>query len=212
MKESDSLGEKGARTRHPVGKVAKLIQKYKMDGLGDELEELWTRDGDRMSLRELAKHFNKHLVVAALIQNGNTVLDGEAKNYHHLLTGEDVSSGTRIQAENKLQKKGVDVDELRSDFVSRQSIHTYLTKVRNTEFTQNEKSSEERTNVRINTIRRLKSRLSAVTNNLIEESVASTQGDEGKATVTVLVQVTCEECGSQYPVTEYLANGGCRCR
>jgi len=36
-----------------------------------------------------------------------------------LLTDEDVTSGTRIQAENRLSEHDVNVEDLRSDFVSR---------------------------------------------------------------------------------------------
>ena len=42
-----------------MSKVARLIKKYDLQGLGAELEQLWTADEDRKSLRELASYFDQ---------------------------------------------------------------------------------------------------------------------------------------------------------
>lgn len=136
-------------------KVGRLIHRYDLAEIGEELERRWTADaGDRMSLRELADHFNRTLLKQALQQNATSTIDGEAANLYRLLTEDDVSSGQRIQAENRLEQN--DVEQLRTDFVSRQALHTYLTKERDATYEQPEVSDEEQVKTRIDTIGRLK--------------------------------------------------------
>lgn len=118
-------------------KVGRLIRRYDLAEIGDELERRWTADaGERMSLRELADYINRTLIEQALQQNATRTIDGEAANLYRLLAGDDVSSGQRIQAENRLEQNGVDVEQLRTDFVSRQAIHTYLNKEQDATYEQ----------------------------------------------------------------------------
>jgi hypothetical protein len=57
---------------------------------------------------------------------GDTVLEGEVEHTYHLLTDDEVSSGDRRRAERRLERQGIDIDTLRSDFVSYQAIRMYL--------------------------------------------------------------------------------------
>lgn len=194
-------------------KVGRLIHRYDLAETGEELERRWTADAaDRMSLRELADYFNRTLLEQALQQNATSTLDGEAANLYRLLTGDDVSSGQRIQAENRLEQNGVNVEQLRTDFVSRQAIHTYLTKERDVTYDQPKVSDEERVKTRIDTIGRLKNRLITVTEQIISELTQSDQLVSGETRVTVLVQVQCDTCDAQYPIRQFLTNGGCDCQ
>ncbi|MFC6764420.1 rod-determining factor RdfA [Natrinema soli] len=211
MTGSNDSTSGGKTTSRSASKVAKLIKQYDLVGLGEELEERWTREEDRMSLRALAEYFNTELLAAVLARNTTNVLDGEAENYYELLTDDDISSGTRIKTENKLKQYGIDVEQLRSEFVSRQAIHTYLTKERNTSYTHDNQTDDERVSARINTIRRIKNRLVAVSEKILSELTQSDYVSGGPTRVTVLVQVTCERCGIQYPIAEFISNGGCDC-
>lgn len=66
-------------------KVARLIKEYGLQNLGAELEQLWTADEDRRSLRDLATYFNHHLLEQALDEANVQQLDGEVKNMYRLL-------------------------------------------------------------------------------------------------------------------------------
>lgn len=194
----------------PRGKVARLLETYDLPELGDELEARWTDDSsDRMSLRELARYFNERLVRKALREQAVTTLDGEAENYYRLLTADDVSSGSRIQAENQLAQAGVDVDRLRSSFVSRQAIHTYLRSERSAAYDREDSADAVR--ARVNAIRRLKRRLAAVGEQAIAELRRRGRIHCGDVHVSVLVQVYCEECDSSRTAGEFLTGGGCDC-
>ncbi len=183
-------------------KVARLIEEYNLNGLGDELVAHWTgAKAQRKSLRELADFFNKRLIEHQLREAGETPIAGEPANYYRLLTDDDVSSGTRVQATQQLSATGIDIEALQNAFVSRQAIHTYLTSERDIEYQRTESTMTDR----IRTINRLKGRLTSVTQDALD-----TTADEPDPQVTVLVQVECPNCGRQLAAAEYLADG-CRC-
>lgn len=194
----------------PRGKVAKLIEAYDLQGIGDELEEHWTADDDRKSLRDLAVYYNTEVLRATLDEHNVDTLAGEVNNLYKLLTDDDVTSGERIQAENRLKNHGVDLDQLRSNFVSRQAIHTYLTKQRGAEYS-NDLDDEQIVERRLDELQRLKSRLAAVTDRTLS---TLRNGDHivlGTFQVLVSVQVQCTDCGDQFSATELVKRGGCNC-
>ena len=111
-----------------VTKVRRVIDHYGLSELGDELAARWVGDGyDRESLRSLADRFNRRVLAAGMEAAGLTPLDGEVDNTYRLLTDDKVSAGMRTQVERRLERDGVDIEELRTDFVSHQAVHTYLT-------------------------------------------------------------------------------------
>lgn len=192
-------------------KVARLIKQYHLSGLGDELETAWTRESDRKSLRALTDYFNEELLSQSLQENGTGVLDDEISYYYRVLTGESGSSGERVEVENRLARQGVDVEQLKADFISRQAMHTYLTKERGASYNENESTDEERYEARIDTIGRLKNRVVAVAERTIQELQQSTDLPETDVRVRVLVQVECADCHSQYSFSEFIRNRGCDC-
>ncbi|MFC7007207.1 rod-determining factor RdfA [Halalkalicoccus salilacus] len=120
--------QKGSNPADRGGKVGRVIREYGLDGLGTELEIRWTgKGGDQYSLRALADRFNQRVLEAALEDAGVRSLEGDVENRYRLLTDDDVSAGMHQQARRELERAGVDVDALESDFVSHQSIYTYLT-------------------------------------------------------------------------------------
>lgn len=191
-------------------KVGRLIGEYGLDGEGERLESYWTTDGeDRRSLRELADYFNRRLLRATMEAAGMNPLDGEVENTYRLLTDDDVSRGMQTQARQTLEREGVDVESLRSDFVSHQAIHTYLTKYRDA--SREEQADVDRVEKGLKTIQRLRSRTSAVSENIVENLSGTDRIDLGDFEVLVDVRVFCRDCGTQYDVQELLNRGGCDC-
>jgi hypothetical protein len=195
----------------PSSKVATLIDAYGFDEtFGDELETLWTAEGSRRkSLRDLADMFNRELLEAALDDAGMSTVDGEVANLYRLLTGDDVSSGMRMEARTRLERNGVDVDGLESDFVTYQAIRSYLTSYRDAEY---ERSSDENpVESVLDTIQRLRSRLGSVVEGSLGRLRSTDQLTLGEFRLFIDVDVLCEECGAQYGVVELLERGGCDC-
>ncbi|RLM53948.1 hypothetical protein DVK02_11010 [Halobellus sp. Atlit-31R] len=190
-------------------KVGRLIQEYEMNGVGQELEDRWLgRDYERQSLRSLADWFNERLLRAKIEQSGGAPLDGEVANLYRLLSQDDVTAGMRVDAEAALERNDVDPETLQREFVSHQAVHTYLTEFRGV---SKEQSTTDRIEKARTTIQRLQSRLIAVIESNLKQLRDSDRLALGEFNILVDVQVLCADCGTSYPITELLDNGGCDC-
>lgn len=189
-------------------KVGRLVREYDLEDLPAELEARWTgASGERTSLRDLADLFNRRLLERALERAGRSPLEANVDHLYSALTDDDVSTGVRTRTRRELERDGVDVDALESDFVSHQAIHTHLTKFRGVDHTRNENIREKS----LQRLRRLQGRTEAVTADTVERLVDREEiaGDEVR--VLVNVQVLCQSCGTSYDATEFIEGGGCDC-
>jgi hypothetical protein len=192
-------------------KVGRLIQDYELEGLGEELERRWTRQENRSSLRDLADYFNRQLLQAALESGETGFLDGEVEYLYRLLTDEDVTSGVRQQARNRIEQYDVDVETLENDFVSYQSIRTYLKNYRDVNPPDTSSTPEDRIERKRSMIQRLTARLADVTEQSLHELANASTIIIGEFDVIVTVRVHCTSCGTQMPVSELLTNRSCEC-
>lgn len=201
--------ETDRRTRGRRLKIARVIDEYGLDGMGDELERRWTADGEeRSSLRDLADDFNVELLTTVLAEDGEQPLDGEVENAYRLLTDDDVSDGDRTRMRRRLERQGIDVDTLLEDFVTYQAVRTYLMEDRDAEYEHERASLEEEAE----RVRLLRGRISTVTENKLEQLSSREDIALGEFRTIVDVTVICEDCGAQEAVTELLERGGCDCR
>ena len=194
----------------PRSKVARLIETHDLAPLGAELEAAWLGEaGERQSLRDLADRFYRALLLAAVRDAGMDVVDGEAANYYRLLTDESVSAGRRVEAQNRLEAAGVEVENLREDFVTYQAIRHYLTEIRGASYDRDEQSSgvERERSV----IERLQSRVERVVRDTVDRLRTAGRLSVGEYRILVSVDVLCQECGGQYTVGELLERGHCDC-
>lgn len=193
-------------------KVARVIQEYELTGMDEELVRLWTgADGERQSLRDLANYVNRELLRATMEQADMTPLDGEVENTYRLLTNDETTAGTRVEAESTLERNGIDIDSLSRDFISHQAVHTYLTKYRNVDRPSTD-SETDQVSKTVETIQRLQSRLIAVAENSLQSLRDTNRISLGNFSLLVDVRVFCEECGTQRPIVELLEDGGCKCQ
>lgn len=97
------MTEHGRRT-----KVERLVETYELPAdLGERLEAAWTGDGPkRKSLRELADEFSRRLLERAVESSELASMSGEVANLYRLLTADDVSSGERTEARERLERAG----------------------------------------------------------------------------------------------------------
>jgi len=192
-------------------KVTRLIEEYGLTGIGEELEERWTRERDRSSLRSLAEYFNRELLRKTVENSNSEPLDGEIDNIYRLLTDEDVTSGVRQQARARLKQRNVDVDKIEGDFVTYQSIRTYLREHREATPPDNSRSPEDHRETKQTTIQQLTSRLTTVTEEALTELRNAGNLTLGQFDVVVTVQVHCLDCDSRVSVLELLKQEGCQC-
>ncbi|WP_267643751.1 rod-determining factor RdfA [Haloarchaeobius amylolyticus] len=190
-------------------KVRRVIETYDLGGLGDDLERRWTADGDdQYSLRELAALFNLAVLRAALEAAGVYLSERELEAKYELLTDDDASESTRMQAVRSLEKDGVDIDDVTGDFVSHQAIYRYL---KNHRGASHETTASDPVETASQAIQRLRSRTNAVANSNLERL-----DDAGHVSVSdfeILVDITvlCTSCGQSAEFSTLLERGGCRC-
>ena len=188
-------------------KTGRVIDKYELSGMGAKLEAAWTNEsGDRTSLRDLADEFNETVLEEALREAGISPLTLEVTGTYEALRGGSGSEETR--ARRRLEREGIDVDELVSDFVTHQAIHTYLTKERKATLPENDENAVEK---KIETIDKLNGRVTAVTDTAIESLLDDEELDRVDYEVLVDVRVVCSNCGTAHSVGDLLSQGGCDC-
>jgi len=205
MDQSDERPFSGRGRR---SKVARLIDEYDLQGLGAELEQQWTAEEDRKSLRELARDFNWQLLEQALEEANVQYLDGEIKNTYRLLTDDEVSSAESTRVKRRLERDGVDTDALENDFVTYQAIRSYLKDHRGAEYTSDETDPLER---EATNVQKLCGRMATVTGGKLEQLRASDELTLGEFRTLADIRVVCEDCNTQFNVLDLLNRGGCNC-
>lgn len=191
-------------------KVGRVLDEYGLEELHAALPDLWLGEsGSGTSLRDLADRINVALVRQAMDRAGADPLDGEAENSYRLLTADDVSAGVRTQQRNRLERAGVDVGELEDDFVTHQAVHTYLTQGLGVSKETDDADPVEKRDERI---QRLRSRMVAVMEQSLSELRDADELSLGSFDTTVSLQVYCQDCETQYDLSELLDRGGCDCR
>ena len=200
--------ETTASSRGRRSKVARLIDEYDLQGLGAELEQLWTAEEDRKSLRELASYFNRQLLQRTLDEANVHCLEGEIENTYRLLTDDEVSSAESTRVQRRLERDGVGVDKLKSDFVTYQAIRSYLKNHRGAEYTPAETDPLER---EATNVQKLRGRTVSVTEGKLEQFRDNDELTLGEFRMLVDIRVVCEDCNTQFDILELLDRGGCNC-
>jgi hypothetical protein len=204
VSDSGSRNESGRRI-----KVVRLIEEYELDDVGDRMEDRWTDDGDeRMSLRRLADYFNRAVLREAMSDAGMQPLDGEVENTYRLLDAGDVGEAERTRTRRRLEREGVDVEEVRNDFVTYQAIRTYLKEHRGATY---DEEGPERTEVASETIQELRGRVVSVLDERIEGLRRNDDVELGEFRTLVDINVLCEDCGTQQSAETLIEGGGCDC-
>jgi hypothetical protein len=191
-------------------KIDRTAAAYDLPEEAEQLAEYWTHDDERYSLRELAVHFNQLLVRAAMERAGLDPLDGEVENTYRLLTADDVSQGVRTQARNRLQKHGVDVDQLQSDFVSYGTVRRHLKGCLGAE-RESTGTDDDPAETGSQHIAALQNRTVAVTENTLSQLASAGELAAGDIDAFVDITVTCPECGMHATVQEFIDTDGCHC-
>ncbi|SNR57823.1 rod-determining factor RdfA [Halorubrum vacuolatum] len=210
-RENGNQNSNSIKEDKPKNKVAKLLLEYEIEkSFGDKLVELWTANHEnRESLRSLEDRFNKRLLEESVNEAGMPVLDGEMSNVYRLLTDEDVSSGKRTEVRNRLEREGINVEQLENDFVTYQAIRSYLKEYRNATY---EKTDENRVEKSVETIQRLKSRTTSVVETTFTQLNENGSISIGEFRVIIDINVYCQSCGTQYGAVELLKKKNCECK
>jgi len=188
-------------------KVTRVIETYELDNLGAELEAAWTgAAGDRTSLRDLADRFNQAVLAAALETATVSQTDDEVRRLYEDLTGD--AAGDTVTARRELERHGIDADAVTADFVTHQTIYTYLTEVRDATLPADDR---DRTEQRIETMEKLQGRLHSVADSTLTTLANGDDLDHDEYEVLIDMQLLCPHCGSTTPLKDLLRDSGCDC-
>ena len=190
-------------------KIARLIDEYELEDVGATLEDRWTRNEERWSLRELADWFNRQLLTRAMNDAGLRPVDGEVSNNYRLLTDDDVREADRVQLRRRLEQAGLDVDTVQREFVTYQAIRSYLQEVREATRDQRPATTSDRVHAQTN---RLAGRVTSVVESQLDQLMRTDQLSVGEFRLLVDISVYCEECNTQYEIGELLSAGSCACQ
>ncbi|GAB7021378.1 rod-determining factor RdfA [Halostagnicola sp. A-GB9-2] len=191
-------------------KLGRVSNQYGLAELDDDLVARWTGKAEQQySTRKLAKYVNELVLEQALEEANVAAKEGEIENTYRLLTDDDVSSGTQVQTRNELERDGVPVEEVESDFISHQTVYNHLTKC--LEASLEEPTDEERLERSREKVGSLQNRTEAVTGDTIAHLERNDILDIGEYNVAVSITVTCEDCFEEYTVRELLDQQSCRC-
>lgn len=188
-------------------KVGRVQERYGLGRLDAELAARWTAPTDeRASLRELARRFNRRVARAALRDAGVEPIDGEAANTYRVLTDDDVTSGVRVEARDRLARSGVDPEALESSFLSHQSLHTHFLDCLDIPAPTADRPDVDRERDRLDA---LQGRLAAVARESLERLDAADRVALDGFDVLVGVDVHCDACGAIHDLHAVLDRGGC---
>lgn len=195
-------------TNSPRTKVAQCIEKYELDEMGATLEAAWTgQDGERTSLRDLAAQFNRTLTETALHDAGTRPLTVDVDGLYTAL--QSGSEAEQLRATRRLEREGIDVDELTADFVTHQAMHNYLTSDRDASLPASDTDSTAK---RIETLEKLVGRVSAIAESTVDFVSDSAGSEDATYEVLVDVRTVCTVCGQSYSIRELLEQDGCQCQ
>jgi len=150
-------------------KIGRLRRKYLLDGLNHDLKTRWLGEGrERFSLRDLERYVNKLILRNAMEESDIKVLEGEVENKYRILTDDEVSSATVVRLEHMLKREGVDLESIRNDFVSHQTIYNHLRDC--LDVSRNDNSNSKSHDRSFQTIRALQRKTQLVTKNIIQSA------------------------------------------
>lgn len=191
-------------------KMDRVMVKYGLEEMAAELEELWTRDEDQLSVRELADYFNETVLREALHDAGTDTFRTEVETMYRVIKDDEGDVGEKIEIEERLAEADVDIDALASDFVSHQTVYNYLTGTREVEYERNI-DPEDRLRRSNESVQKLKNRLTAMAENNVSSLERVGLVTLGDFDVVSEVHVYCQDCGGRYTIAELVDSRGCAC-
>lgn len=185
-----------------TNKIEYVIEKYDLDGLGDELVDRWTRrQEDRDSTRDLEKRFNLAVLDAALQQEG--IIQDQSVTERQL----DRYCDERGTVRSDLRERGFDIDRVAEDFVTYQTVHNYLCLVRGVEYVPDPPSMGER----LGTIQQMETKTDQIVSSTLEALIDEDIPDERSPKVDVDLGVVCGTCATRTDVVYFIKQGCTDC-
>lgn len=186
-------------------KVGRQQQRHGLEKLN---EEVLTRRRDAgSSLRDLARFVNTRILEAAM-EAANADVTGDARSVYETLTGDDVAPERVADLTDQLEFVGIDVEDLRGDFVSHQTVKGHLNDCLDVDTARSgvESIAEGRSQIQWS-----RDRYRTVLENTIDQLVRADALSVGDFEVSDSVSITCTDCNRSYRLEEFMDRQHCEC-
>lgn len=181
-------------------KVCRVLADRGMEEYEPQMVDHWKGNiGQRKGYRRLAEWFNVTLLRREMDKAGLSTLGNEAESKYERLQGDRTIAE---EVRTNLQRNGIPIDEIESDFVSYGVIRKHLNDCLGEEY-EHESGDWER-----EAIDRARShaegKITEAVNSAVSKGSISAVGD---ITVTLSVELECEETQARVPVDRALRRG-----
>lgn len=186
-------------------KVCRVLDEYGMERYEEQLLEQWQADPpQRKGYRQLTEWFNTLMLRREMDRAGLSTLGDEAESkYERLRSDEPIAE----EVATELAKAGLPIDRLRDDFVSYGVIRTHLKECLDSDV-ELSSGDWERDAIEISRDH-AKSKITEAVRSLRNKGELTAGGD---VTVSVSVEVECENCHARVPADRAIRRGYvCRC-
>ena len=181
-------------------KLCRALDEWDLGHYDERMLRDWQRESGRKGYRTLAREFNTMLLRRQMDRAGVSTLANEAESRYERLTGDDetVAHETR----EVLQREGLPIDDLESDFVSYGVIRKHLTECLGEEYEHESGDWEQEAIVRARS--HAQQKISEAVQAALSKGKLSAAGD---VTVSVSVELECERTQVRVPVDRAMRRG-----
>jgi len=196
-------------------KVGRMGRKYDLDGVNEELRE--RRAEREMSLRDLADYFNQRTLKTAIeragldltdVAYGAVSPDDALAEVYETLTSDTVPADRKVRVRTRLEQRGVDVAVLESDWVTHPTMQSHLNECLGIDTSRSSQIGQEDSR---DTIEWARARCAKIVDQTVSRLVSSGVVTVSDHNISVLINISCSDCGQTYRLSELLNERSCAC-
>lgn len=185
-------------------KVCRVLDERDLDDYDERMLSAWREGPDRKGYRELARWLNVTLLRREMDEVGLSTLGGEADSKYERLQKDDARAA---EMANVLEREGVDIAGLESDFVSYGVVRTHLRDCLDAEYEPGESTDWEGDAIDI-----ARERATEKINEAVRSMVNKDTLETNDVAVHLTVELECESCQTRVPLHRALRRGNvCNC-
>ena len=182
-------------------KVCRVLSERDFEHYDERLLSEWRGDTDqRKGYRQLAEWLNVTLLRREMDKVGLSTLGNEARSKYDRLQSDDTQAS---EVAHMLSREGIDVDQLRSDFVSYGVIRTHITECLGAEYEPEESGEWERDSIEI-AREHAEEKIGEAVQSLVHKGKFDAGGE---MSAHVAVELECDECHTRVPLERVQRRG-----
>lgn len=199
-------------------KIGRAIRKYDLDRLNTEIVEY--RDTENKSLRGLERYINKCILRKGVentpdvdlntdTQIFGAVSDEDAIDHiYEVLHDDSTPPDHRARVEKRLEQVGVDVEAIRSDWITHTTVSSHLNDCLGIDTNRSKPISQDQAG---KTIEWAKTKCRRIISRTVTRLQANNKIAIADPDVSISVHITCTDCHQTFSPEELTQSGTCEC-